>query len=177
VSWIVRLRKLFQRAPRQQPLEQPQKGLWKPSPEGFVEPFKDVKQVSRTLNGDKFLLDSGREVFLLECHVERSALGWLCGRMDDIRAEVIKELPARIRRQFPNSNGHFIKPIPEGDLPVYTFMASLESRETVGIDPENIGSRLVVCWFGNHIDDNLVDLIAHEIRSVDWDKYAENWLP
>jgi hypothetical protein len=175
VSWASSLRRLFQGARRQQPLEQPEKGLWKPL--AVVEMDKNPKQASRIFNGDMFLLDNGREVFLLECNIERSALGWLCGKMDEIRAEVIKELPARIRRRFPYANAVFIKPVPEGDLPVYVFMVSLESHETVGKDPENISSRLVVCWFSNHIETNLADFIVREIRSVDWDKYAENWLP
>src|SRR6266481_8819877 len=105
-------------------LEQPNNGFWKPLPEQCVEPLKDVKQVSRTLNGDMFVLGDGHEVFLLECHIERSALGWLSGRMDDIRADVIRELPERVQRRFPHSH-IFIKPIPDEDLPVYVFAVSL----------------------------------------------------
>ena len=129
------------------------------------------------MNGEMFLLESGREVFLLECHIERSALGWLCGRKDYIRSEVIRELPARVQRQFPHSKGIFIKAVPDGNLPVYTFMVSLGSNETVGTDPENTCSRLVICWMSNHMDTNLAETVAREIRSVDWDQYAENWLP
>jgi hypothetical protein len=160
----------------QHSLEQPQKGRWKPILEQFIEPCKDVQQVSRLLNGDMFLLDSGREVFLLQCHIERSALGCLCGRMDDIRADFVRELPERIQRRFSQSR-IFIKPIPDGDLPVYLFMVSLESHQTVSDDGESTGSRLVVCWLTNHLDINLVECIDREIRSVDWDKHAEDWLP
>jgi hypothetical protein len=174
MSLTNKLRHLFGRARQQSALEQPQNGFWKPMREDCVEPFKDVKQVSRTLDGDIFVLDSGREVSLLECHIERSALGWLCGRMDEIRADVIRDLPERVQRRFPERH-FFINPIPNGDLLVYLFMVSLSSS-TVGTDLGSDSSRLVVCWFANHIDANLVELIGRGIRCVDWEKYAENWL-
>jgi hypothetical protein len=71
--------------------------------------------ISRLVDGDIFRLDSGREVRLEECHIERSSLGWIEGSKDFIRAEVIKTLPKRIRKQFPGDYyGLLVKPIPEG---------------------------------------------------------------
>jgi hypothetical protein len=131
--------------------------------------------VSRLLNGDLFRLDCGREVVLEQCHIELSALGWLTGHKDFIRAKVIEALPKRIRRQFPGDYyGVLIKPIPEGDLPVYVFMVSLQCHQTVGFDPEKDCSSLVVCWLGNDIETMLTEMISREIRSVDWEKYAVN---
>ena len=131
--------------------------------------------ISRLVDGDVFRLDSGREVRFEECHIGRSSLGWIEGSKDFIRAEVIKTLPKRIRKQFPGDYyGLLVKPIPEGDLPLYTFMVSLHCHEMVGVDPESDFSSLIVCWLGNAIETSLLELIAREIRSVDWDKYAVN---
>jgi len=122
-----------------------------------------------------FRSDCGREVRLEECHIERSALGWIEGSDELIRVDLIETLPTRARKQFPGDYyGLFIKPLPDGDLPLYTFMVSLHCHETVGVDPESDFSSLIVCWLGNTIGTNLSELIAREIRSVDWDKYAVN---
>jgi hypothetical protein len=129
----------------------------------------------RLLNGDTLHLDCGRDVVLDECYMKRSALGWIEGDKDYIRTEVIEGLPEKIRRQFPGEYyGVLIKPIPDGDLPVFTFMVSLYCRETVGVDPDKDYSYLVVCWLGNNIDANLWELIQGEIRTVDWDNNAVN---
>lgn len=132
--------------------------------------------MSRLLDGDLFRLECGREVVLEECHIERSALGWLEGSKEIIRVGVIDALPKRVRGQFAGDHyGVLVKPIPEGDLPMYVFMVSLTCYQTVGFDPDKDCSHLVVCWFGNDIETNLSALIAREIRSVDWDKHAVNF--
>jgi hypothetical protein len=80
----------------------------------------------RPLNRDTLPLDCGRDVVLDECYMKRSALGWIEGDKDYIRTEVIEELLEKIRRQFPGEyHGVLIKPIPDGDSPVYTVMVSL----------------------------------------------------
>ncbi|MGH9685159.1 MAG: hypothetical protein ACRD4S_16290 [Candidatus Acidiferrales bacterium] len=59
-----------------------------------------------------FRLDSGREVRLEECHIERSALGWIEGSTEIIRADVIETLPKRLRKHFPGEyHGVLVKPI------------------------------------------------------------------
>ena len=123
----------------------------------------------RLLDGDAIRLDCGRDVVLEQCHIMRSALGWIEGGQDEIRRQVIESLPEKIKRTFPGEYyGVLIKPIPDGDLPVYTFMVSLYSRETVGFDSDNDSSYLVVCWLGNSLDEtNLWELIKREIRTVD----------
>ena len=129
----------------------------------------------RLLDGDSIRLDCGRDVVLDECHIMRSALGWIEGENDYIRREVIEGLPEKIRRQFPGEYyGVLIKPIPDGDLPVFAFIVSLYCRETVGFDPDKDSSYLVVCWLGDSLDTNLWELVKREIRTVDWDNNAVN---
>ncbi len=66
------------------------------------------------------------------------------------------------------------KPVPEGELPLFTFMVELVSMS--GVCDGEI-STLVVCWLGNDIHTNLPELIDREVRSVDWDGYAsDGWI-
>jgi hypothetical protein len=118
-------------------LSQPQAGafLFHKSKLFRLEPFglrNVVVEANQTILNNLYSLDSGREVRLEECHIERSGLGWIEGSKHFIRAEVIKTLPKRIRKQFPSDYyGLLVKPIPNGDLPLYTFMVSLHSHETI----------------------------------------------
>jgi len=116
-------------------------------------------------------LDCGRDVFVEECYISPSTLGYLAGSKDAIRAEVIKRLPERARGQFPGCGGLLIKPVPEGKLPAFIFMVALVCCQPVS-DPNNDISSLVVCWLSDDIDAGLPELIDREICSVEWAKYA-----
>ena len=70
-------------------------------------------------------LDCGREVQVEEVRIALSALGYLAGSRDAIRAEVIKRLPDRVMDQFPRCDGFLIKPVPEGYLPRYPVSTRL----------------------------------------------------
>jgi hypothetical protein len=117
-----------------------------------------------------YRLDGGWEVRVEGFFISRSAVGYLAGSKDAIRADVIARLPERVREQFPGSSV-LVKPLPEGELPAYTFMVSLVCRQPVS-DPAADFSTLVVCWLGDDIVTSLPEMIDREIRSVDWDQYA-----
>ncbi len=120
----------------------------------------------------RYRLDCGREVSVEGCYISPSALGWLEGSKEAIRDMIIEQLPERARRHFPAENcGVFIKPVPDGELPVYAFMVDLVCYEPVS-DPANDISSLVVCWLDDDIYTSLPEVIGNAIRSVEWDKYA-----
>ena len=121
----------------------------------------------------RYRLDCGRSVSVEGCYISPSTLGWLEGSKEAIRDKIIEQLPERAREQFPwgRTNGVFVKPVPEGELPVYAFMVHLVCYEPVS-DPDNDMSSLIVCWLGNDIETSLPDLMDREICSVEWDKYA-----
>lgn len=119
----------------------------------------------------RYRLACGREVSVEGCYVSPSTLGFLEGSMEHIRDKIINMLPGRVREQFPGISGVFIKPVPKGELPTYTFMVDLECYEPVS-DPSNDMSSLIVCWLGDDIDTSLPELIGREICSVEWDRYA-----
>jgi hypothetical protein len=88
-----------------------------------------------------------------------------------IRRDVLERLPETARGIFPSNNGLFIKPPADGDrLPEYTFMAELHSFEPV--KPEYDCTSLIFVWFGETIAADFDKLVAHKIRSVDWNQYA-----
>ena len=118
-----------------------------------------------------YRLNCGRDVYVEEIRISLSTLGHFSGSADAIRAEVIKRLPDRAFKQFPGRDGLLVKPVPEGELPAYTFMVSLVCREPVS-DPHSDLSTLTVCWLGDDIDSSLSQLIEHEIHAVEWDRCA-----
>jgi hypothetical protein len=121
----------------------------------------------------RYRLDCGREVSVEGCYVSPSTLEVIEGSIKYIRDGIIERLPKRAQEQFPwgKINGIFVKPVPEGELPVYAFMVHLVCHEPVS-DPDNDMSSLIVCWLGDGIETSLPELIDCEICSVEWDKYA-----
>src|ERR1019366_6210761 len=117
-----------------------------------------------------FRLDCGREVSVERCYISGSTLGYLEGSREDVRNDIIKTLPERVRHQFPGDVGVFVKPASAGELPAYTFMVSLVCYAPVS-DPNKDISRLVVCWLGDDIETSLPKLMDREICDVEWDKY------
>jgi hypothetical protein len=110
-------------------------------------------------------------VLLEQLHIRRSDLGYSLGKSEWLRREVLERLPEEARSIFPSNNGLLVKPPPDGNrLPEYTFMAELYSSEPV--KPEYDCSSLIFVWFGETIAANLYEMVDHEVRSVDWDKYA-----
>ena len=121
----------------------------------------------------KFRLNSGREVSLEGCCVTPTTLEVLSGDKGAIRGGIIERLPTRARRHFPwgETNGVFVKPVPEGELPAYTFMIHLISYQPAS-NPNQDMSSLIVCWLGDDIETSLPELIDREISSVEWEQYA-----
>ena len=93
------------------------------------------------------------------------------GREERIREKVVNELPKLVRAQFPGNYGLMIKPVPEGRLPAYIFMAALACDQPVS-DPSADCSRIVLCWLGNDVETPLPRLIDKEISDIEWDKHA-----
>ena len=119
----------------------------------------------------EYRLDCGRNVLVEEIRIMPSTLGYFAGSGDAIRSEVIKGLPDRAFDQFPGSGGVLVKPVPEGELPAFTFMVSLVCHQPV-FDPAADFSSLVVCWLGGDVDSSLSQLIEREIRDIEWDRCA-----
>src|ERR1700722_17832426 len=80
-----------------------------------------------------YRLDCGREVSLEGCCITPTTLEFLEGSKDDIRGRIIERLPKRARDHFPwgKTNGVFVQPVPDGELPLYAFMVHLICYETV----------------------------------------------
>ena len=123
-----------------------------------------------------YRLDCGREVDVEGFYVSPSTIGYLEGSKEYIRDPIIKRLPERARQQFGEVSGLFIKPVPEGELPLYTFMVDLVCHQPVS-DSNNVMSMLTVCWLGDDIEKSLPELIDREICTVDWDRYAVDGNP
>jgi len=70
--------------------------------------------------------------------------------MDAIRADIVKRLPERAREQSPGNCGVYVKPLPEGELPAYTFMVVLVCDQPVS-DAGADFAGLVVCWLDDDI--------------------------
>ena len=118
----------------------------------------------------EYRLNGGQVVHVEEARIAPSTLGYLAGTRDHIRADLIRQLKERVRGQFPGG-GILVKPMPEGNLPAYTFMVSLRSDEPIS-SPTADFSRLILCWLSDDIETPLRELIEREICSVEWGRYA-----
>jgi hypothetical protein len=115
----------------------------------------------------RFQLDCGRQVSLEGCCILPSTRGYLEGGKDVIRDAVIERVPKVARAKFPGENcGFFLKPVADGERPVYTFIVDLVCHEPL-CDPDADTSSLVVSWMSNDINVNLPELIDREISSVE----------
>jgi hypothetical protein len=76
-----------------------------------------------------------------------------------------------VHEQFPGSGSFLIKPVPEGELPAFTFMVALVCHQPVS-DPAADTSSLLLCWLGDDVDGSLSQLIEREIRDIEWDRCA-----
>ncbi len=127
--------------------------------------------MKRDKGNKAYRLDCGREVSVEGCYIAPSAVGYLAGSKDAIRADVIMRLPERAREQFPGIAGVYVKEVPQGALPAYAIMVALTCSQPVS-DPAADFSSLVVCWLGDDIETSLPEMIEREIRSVEWRKHA-----
>jgi hypothetical protein len=119
----------------------------------------------------EYRLECGRDVLVEEIRIMPSTLGYFVGSGVAIRAEVINRLADTAFEQFPGHDALLIKPVPEGDLPAFTFMVALVCHQPVS-DPAAEFSSLVVCWLGDDIETSLPEMIEREIRAVEWDRCA-----
>jgi hypothetical protein len=113
-------------------------------------------------------------VYVEGCYVSPSAVGYLAGSKDAIRADLIKRLPERAREQFPGSGGILVKPVPE-ELPRYLIMVLLVCQKPVS-DPHSDRSTLTVCWLTDDIETPLPELISREIFDVECGRVRGRWL-
>ena len=120
----------------------------------------------------KYQLDCGRWVTVEECYISTSRLGVLAGSEETIRRHLIEDLPERMQRQFGrfHEDSFYIKPVPEG-LPNFVFMVYLVS-DLISESPHYHASMLIVCWLSDDITTSLPELIKHETRAIEWNKYA-----
>jgi hypothetical protein len=82
------------------------------------------------------------------CYVSPSTLGVMEGSIEYIRDGIIERLPKRAQEQFPwgKTNGVFVKPVKEGELPVYAFMVHLVCYEPVSEPDDDMSSLIVAGW-------------------------------
>jgi len=110
----------------------------------------------------RYRLDCGREVEVEGFYVSPSTIGYLEGSKDIFATPIIESSPKEPANNFPGINGLFIKPVPDGELPVYTFMVDLICYQPVSDTDEDMSS-LTVCWLGDDIETSLPELIDREI--------------
>jgi hypothetical protein len=123
-----------------------------------------------------FELDSGHKISLEQFFFRNTDEGFLEGSPRSISALVLEHLPSTISKVFWECNATLIlKPAAEV-LPRYTFFAHLTCLDSVPNQEPGYYSRLLVAWFGEDLTGSLVDLTHNAVRTVDWDRHAENWV-
>jgi hypothetical protein len=145
----------------------------------------------------EFLLVGGREIFLTRIQQHRTYGGMLCGLPDDPErtvARAVKESQAWDRNfhgapvVIPATIVSGIKPAPKDPmfarfgptawsiLPQVTTFAEFQSLTTARDHSEVYSSALVVWWQGQFGIPRDADLLQR-LRSIDWIRYAKDWMP
>jgi len=118
-----------------------------------------------------FTSSSGRKLFFEQLHIELSGLGFLEGKPELIRAEVLRMIPGRISRKYGNT-GLLLREPPAGQLPRFTFFAQLHSHAP--IKPGFDCSSMVVVWFAEALPGHLATELAAQINGIDWERHAKD---
>jgi hypothetical protein len=118
-----------------------------------------------------FTLASGRDVTLQQFHARASALEFLEGSPELIRAEVLRKLPMEVSERYGHT-GFLLREPPPGPLPPYTFFADLHCYEPVHAGADC--SHLVVCWFGESLPESIRGAVASQLETLNWERYAKD---
>jgi hypothetical protein len=124
-----------------------------------------------------FQLDDGRKVELEGCNIVPTTLSFWEGSKVRIREIVVSKIDKLANDGM--GKGSYIKPIPEGELPLFTIHVNLVSYAPVKPcdDDGTAISTLTIGWLTDDIETSLPELIDREISSVPWDQYAlDGWL-
>jgi hypothetical protein len=123
-----------------------------------------------------FRLDNGRVVDMQQLFVRVTAEGMLEGTAEGLERHVRRYLPDTISRVMWETNATLILWPEPGPLPDYTFIAHLSSLDRVpGQDPGDY-SRLIVAWFQDDLNGDLVTIAHVALRHINWEAHAENWI-
>ena len=114
---------------------------------------------------------SGRKVYFEQLHIRSSTLGFLEGRAEAIRTEVIRRLPDEIARTY-GCTGLLLREPAAGPLPSYTFFVELHSHSPV--KPGADCSSLVVVWFSDSLPESLSSELMKELEGIEWERYAKD---
>jgi len=129
-----------------------------------------------TLGSWYFDLDCGRHVEVRGMYCQQTYLSLLEGGPSRSFDEwVIEEVKTEMKPLWGNRKTHVILPpnFGERSMPFMRFSVWLSCNKP--IDPQNVGSELVVVWFQNQFCEISMDkLVGDAIQSLAWDELAQD---
>lgn len=122
-----------------------------------------------------FRTSSGRSVHISAVHVQTFDRGYLEGRAELIRSQVLAGLPDEVRRIF-RGQGILVSPC-EGrahEYPQWIVVCEFDCSEPVR--PEADCSSLIVVWFANDLRWSIPEFVSARIGEIDWERHAvDGW--
>lgn len=104
--------------------------------------------------------------------------GALEGTPEGISAAIIKRLKSG-KAHHPNKELPVLLIAPQIPLPRYTWEAELNSWQCLNTRDPDFNSHLLVVWFTNDLDHNLIELTRQTVSQIVWKEHAKDydWLP
>lgn len=125
-----------------------------------------------------FQLNSGRKVSLVSFSFTYTYGGLLVGSPDEERNRK-KVLSAKYPSEWGSRNFLIVQPSEneiKTQLKPICYCAWLESDPINSTDYRADGSSLIVIWYGDSPDQKSIhDILASDLKNIDWDKHAKNF--
>ena len=121
-----------------------------------------------------FSTSNGRHISVSELHILRTYAGQLEGSYESCSHYIREGLRDQIARHLSYPEALVILDNGEKALPTFQWIAMFESSPVHTSDPD-YSSRLRVCWFTEHMPNDLTETIQATVDKVDYEASAEDY--
>ncbi|WP_296455140.1 hypothetical protein [Rubinisphaera sp.] len=123
-----------------------------------------------------FQTSSGRHVHLTGVHIRSFDHGYLEGRADLIRKQVLARLPDDAVRYFPGHAGIYVSHCEGADDAYPRMVVICEFHCSKPIEDDADCSTLIVVWFADNLNFTIPEFISARIENIEWEQYAvDGW--
>ena len=115
---------------------------------------------------------SGRRVMLDAIHIRSFSHGYLEGRSDLIRDQVLGKIRKTAVELLPGTQSVYLDPLPVDaeSMPALAFFCDFTCFSAVGPDADC--SSLTTIWYADDLSQTIPDFLKPRMKSVPWETHA-----